>query len=117
MGHGEATFVADMPAEVAMKIELEVEDDQTEFEIELRRQRERIRSAAGPRGAGADTESACPTMTSCHAPLPVGRRPVVARRYCLTRPVPPSTVRTLPTNSRRLASTTGQRRCSHAPPF
>ena len=35
MDRGQATFVADMPAEVAMKIESEVEDDQTEFEIEL----------------------------------------------------------------------------------
>jgi hypothetical protein len=32
---GQATFVADIAAEVAMRIELEVEDDQTEFEGEL----------------------------------------------------------------------------------
>jgi hypothetical protein len=42
---------------------------------------------------------------------------VLEEGYCLTRPTPPSTVKALPTNSSRLASTTGQRRSSHAPPF
>lgn len=43
--------------------------------------------------------------------------PALDERYCLTRPVPPSTVRPLPTSNSRLARTTGQRRCSHAPLF
>ena len=32
---GQARFVANVPAEVVLKIEFEVEDDKTEFEIEL----------------------------------------------------------------------------------
>jgi hypothetical protein len=61
------------------------------------------------------TESAPPNYDVTRAPW--GAVALWARGYCLMSPVPPSTVRTLPTNSRRLASTTGQRRCSHAPPF
>jgi amphi-Trp domain-containing protein len=35
MQSGELRFVAEVPDEVALKIEFEVEDDETEFEIEL----------------------------------------------------------------------------------